>query len=91
MVYLILQMGRELSLVIKWGGGKLWFFCAVGSKRSVRLQRRQVFFFFFFFCLCPQHLHNDMLSLLCYLFSVLFYHSVIGCRLYSLAYIFFHS
>ena len=34
MVYLILQTGRELNLVIKWGRGKL-VFCAIGSKRIV--------------------------------------------------------
>ena len=26
MVCLILQTGRELNLIIKWGGRKLWFF-----------------------------------------------------------------
>ena len=32
MVYLILQTGRELNLVIKWGGGKLWFFAPLDPR-----------------------------------------------------------
>ena len=49
MVYLILQTGRELSLVIKWGGGKLWFFVPLDPRRLFDCRGgKRVFFFFFF-------------------------------------------
>ena len=47
MVYLILQTGRELSLVIKWGGGKLLFFVPLDPRGLFDCRGGKCGFFFF--------------------------------------------
>ena len=49
MVCLILQTGRELSLVIKWRGGKL-FFRAYWIQDDCSSAEEVSVFFFFLFC-----------------------------------------
>ena len=44
----LLQTGRELSLVIKWGGGKLFFLCHWIQEDCSTAEEVSVVFFFFF-------------------------------------------
>ena len=46
MACLILQMGRELSLVIKWGGGGNVFFCAYWIQEDCSTAKEVSVFFF---------------------------------------------
>ena len=82
MVYLILQTGRELNLVIKWGGGKLWFFVPLDPRGLFDCRGGKCGFFFF--CLCQQHnSHLLLLSVVIIKSSLVWSHSIVKARTLS--------
>ena len=57
----LLQTGRELSLVIKWGGGKLCFFlCHWIQEDCSTAEEVSVVCFFFFFVFVRYNTQKDM-------------------------------